>query len=223
MRGKLGHELICDTFAIEPLLQHVERLHAMLAHDQELAVNRARQPQRIEKIGKALGNVLAGARIEPRDRSAVMARGHGLHANAVPFPLGHEFGGVEPGKVRLVERMRQHHRPERRRIAAFRLFRAAFEPGEQLDIGRRQAGPKQLDILRVGGTERGDRRLGESRRNADAQSAGDELDQRPAAGFVQRIEPARQPRRQLGLAEGGKGFDDFSEARCTHFSPAGRG
>jgi hypothetical protein len=65
--------------------------------------------------------------------------------------------------------------------------------------------------LRVGGAERGNRRLGKSRRNADAQPAGDELDQRPAAGLVERIEPARQPRRQLGLAEGGEGVDDGGE------------
>ena len=67
MRRKFGHQFRRDGFAIEPLLQHVERLHAAVAHDQELAVDGAGQPQRFEQIGKALGNVFAGARIEPRD------------------------------------------------------------------------------------------------------------------------------------------------------------
>ena len=140
MRGKFGHELLRDAFAIEPLLQHVERLHAAVAHDQKLAVDRAGQTQRIEEIGKALGNILAGARIEPRDLAAVAARGDGLHADAVPFPFGHELGRIERGEIGVVERMRQHRRPERRRIAARRFVGAAFEPGEQLDVGRRRPG-----------------------------------------------------------------------------------
>ena len=107
--------------------------------------------------------------------------------------------------------MRQHRRPKRRRIAARRFFRAAFEPGEQLEVGRRETGPEELDILRIGGAQRRDRGFGEPRRNADAQAAGDELDQRPAAGLVERIEPARELRRQLGLAERGERFDDGSE------------
>ena len=53
MRWKIGEELGVDSFAVEPLLQHVETLHAPLAHDQKLAIDRARQPQRIDQIGKA--------------------------------------------------------------------------------------------------------------------------------------------------------------------------
>ena len=66
MRGKFGHQLCRDGLAVEPLLQHVEGLHALLAHDQKLAINRARKPQRVDEIGKTLGNIFAGARIEPR-------------------------------------------------------------------------------------------------------------------------------------------------------------
>ena len=96
-----------------------------------------------------------------------------------------------------------------------RLVGAAFEPGEQLVIGRRQAGPDQLDLLRVLVAERGDRGLGEPRRNADAQGAGDELEQRPAPGLVEHVEPARELRRQLRLAERRERVDDLAQRRAS--------
>ena len=49
MRRKLGEQLGGDGLAVEPLLQHVEALHAAVAHDQQLAVDRAGQPQRLER------------------------------------------------------------------------------------------------------------------------------------------------------------------------------
>ena len=211
VRGKFRHELVGDGFAIEPLLQHVERLHAAIAHDQELAVDRAGKPQRIDEVGEAFGDVLAGARIEPRDDRAVAPRRGGLHADAVPFPFGHELGRIERGKIGVLERVRQHRRAKRRRIGACRFFGAAFEPGKQLDVGRREPGPEQFDVVRVRRPERRDRGLGEPRRNADPQAAGDELDQRPAPGLVERVEPARELPRQLRLTERGEGVDDGGE------------
>ena len=215
MRGKLGDQLRRDGFAVEPLLQHVERLHAMIAHDQQFAVDGAGQMQRVEQIGKAFGNILAGARIKPRRHAVVavlrLCGRDRLHADAVPFPFRHEVGGVERGEIGLVERMRQHRRPERRRIGARGLFACALEPGEQFAIGRREAGPQQLDVVRVLAAERADGGFGQPRRHADAQAAGDELEQRPAPGLVERIEPARQLLRQLRLAERGQRFDDGGE------------
>ena len=41
MRGKFRQQLRRHGLAVEPLLQHVERLHAAVAHDQQLAVDRA--------------------------------------------------------------------------------------------------------------------------------------------------------------------------------------
>ena len=41
MRGKFRQQLRRDGLAVEPLLQHVEGLHAALAHHQQLAVDRA--------------------------------------------------------------------------------------------------------------------------------------------------------------------------------------
>jgi hypothetical protein len=97
--------------------------------------------------------------------------------------------------------MRQHRGSERRRIAARWLVGAAFEPGEQLAVGRRETGPEELDLLHVFVAERSGRGLGEPRRHADAQRAGDKLEQRPAPGLVELIEPARELRGQLRLAE----------------------
>jgi len=42
VRGKFGQQLGIDGFAVEPLLQHVEGLHAPGAHDQQFAIDCAR-------------------------------------------------------------------------------------------------------------------------------------------------------------------------------------
>ena len=187
-----------------------------VAQDQKLAVDRAGQMQRVEEIGKAFGNILAGARIKPRDQVAAMRvvrmPGDGLHADAVPFPFRHELGRHR-GSARSASSSACASIGGRNGAGsrARRLFGAAFEPGKQLAIGRREAGPDQLDFLRVLVAERADGGLGEPRRDADAQAAGDELDQRPAPGLVERIEPARQLSRQLRLAERGEGLDDGGE------------
>ena len=52
MRGELGDELGVDGLAVEPLLQHVEALHAALAHDQQLAVDRAGSRSASTRSGK---------------------------------------------------------------------------------------------------------------------------------------------------------------------------
>ena len=117
MRGKFGQQLGVDGLAVEALLQHVEALHAAIADDQEFAVDRGRQPQRVDEIGEAAGNILAGARIKPRDHGAVAAGGrHRLHADAVPFPFGRELGRIEAGE--FLDRVGEHRRAKRRRIAA---------------------------------------------------------------------------------------------------------
>jgi hypothetical protein len=143
--------------------------------------------------------------------TARVAAGDRLHADAVPFPFRDVIGRIEAAEIRLLDRMRQHHRPERRRVAIDRLVAAAFEPGEQVGVGRGEAGPDQLDVVRVFAAERGGRGLGEARGDADPHRAGDEFEQGPAAGLVEFVEPARQLPRQLGFAEGAQGGDDFGQ------------
>ena len=120
------------------------------------------------------------------------------------FHSAMKSAGVEIGKIRILDRMRQHHRAERRGVAIDRLVGAAFQPGEQIEIGRRQPRPHQLDVVRVLVAERRRRGLGQPRRNPDPHRAGDELEQRPAAGLVELVEPARELCRQFGLAERAK-------------------
>ena len=106
--------------------------------------------------------------------------------------------------------MRKHCRPERGRISADRLFGAAFEPGEQFDIGRPLPVPDQLHLLRILAGKRGDGGLGQPRRHANAQCARDQLEQRPAAGFIERIEPAGELSRQRRLAKGREPDDNLA-------------
>ena len=115
-----------------------------------------------------------------------------LHPNAVPFPFRDEIGGVEIGKIRILDRMRQHHRTERRRVEIDRRIGAAFQPREQIEIGRLEARPHQFDVVRILVAERCRGGLGQPRRNPDPHRAGDEFQQRPAAGLVQLVEPARR-------------------------------
>ena len=109
--------------------------------------------------------------------------------------------------------MRQHHRAERRRIEIDRLVGAALQPREQIEIGRGEPGPHQFDLVRVLVAEGCGGGLGEPRRDADPHRAGDELQQRPAAGLVEFVEPARELFRQFGLAQYAQVGDDLGEGR----------
>jgi len=109
--------------------------------------------------------------------------------------------------------MRQHHGAERNRVAIDRFIGAAVQPGEQIEIGRRQPGPHQLDIVRVLVAECGGGGLRQPRRDADPHRAGDQFQQRPAAGLVQFVEPAGELLREFGLAERVQRGHDFGEGR----------
>ncbi len=176
MDRKILHQLWRDHFAVQPLLQHIEGLHTAFAQHQQFAVDRAGQMQRWQQIRKALADVLAGPRIQPRlDVAALVTAAYRLDADAVPFPFRDEIGGCEIGEIRILDRMRQHHRSERRRIAIDGLFCAALQPREQLEIGWRKARPHQFDVVRVLVAEGSRRGLCQPRRDADPQRAGDEL------------------------------------------------
>ena len=105
MRRKFLQQARVHGFAVEPLLQHVEGLHAPIAQDQQLAVDCAVEVERLGQIGKGARNVLAGTRIEPRNVLAVPFACDRLHANTVPFPFGGELRGIECGQVLFLDRM----------------------------------------------------------------------------------------------------------------------
>ena len=111
MDRKILDQFRRNDFSVQPLLQHVEGLHAALAQHQQLAVDGAGQMQRRHEVGKAFGDVLAGARIKPRLHvAALVAARDRLHANAVPFPFRDEVRRIETGEIRILDRMRQHDR-----------------------------------------------------------------------------------------------------------------
>ena len=188
-------------------------MHAAVAQDQQLAVDRAVEGERLREIGKRGGDLFTGARVESRDTLALSLARDRLHADTVPFPFGGEVRWIERGKILRFDRMAEHHRVKRRRIDADRFFGAAFHPGEQLRVGRRETGPDQLDLVRDFVAERRDRGFREPRRHADPQRPSDELEQSPAAGLIERIEPGGKLRGEFGFAERGEGGDDVGEAR----------
>ena len=113
---------------------------------------------------------------KPRNGPAVLTRaGDGLDANAVPFPFAQKILGIERAEIALLERMGEHRRPERGGVAARRLVAAAFQPGEQVEIGRGEAWPDQLELVRVLIPKGCGRGLGKPRRDADPHRAGEEL------------------------------------------------
>jgi hypothetical protein len=54
-------------------------------------------------------------------------------------------------------------------------------------------------------------RLGEPRRNADAQRPGQQFQQRPPARFIEFVEKAREPRRKLRFPRASQRLDDLGK------------
>ncbi len=169
------------------------------------------------RSGKAPRDVVAGA----GEEAAAVGVGGGLDADAVPFPLGGEVGGVELLEVALVEGVREHDRAERGGGLGLGARRVAGEPGEERDEGRCQAVPELLDLGDVLPPELGQRLLGEAGGDADAQAAGDELEEREAAGGVEPVEQALDHLRGLAAGGGAQGVDDLRERRVVGGGPGG--
>src|ERR1700730_9283564 len=95
----------------------------------DMMIGNLNMPERLREIRKAVRDVLAGTRIEPRNRLAILApRCRSLHADAVPLPFRDKRRLIESRKLTFIERMGEHDRPERRCVAGGRFVRAAFEP-----------------------------------------------------------------------------------------------
>ena len=163
MHREVGDQFRRHRLAVQALLKHVETLDATVSHNQQFAVDRPLERQRLDKIGKRPRHILARTGIDAPDRSPVArAAGNGLQADAVPFPFADEIRGVEFRKVFVFQRMRQHGRTERRGVVRFGLGTARFRPGEQFLVGSLKAVPDQLDLVRLKPAELRDRGLGEA-------------------------------------------------------------
>ena len=129
---------------------------------------------------------------------------------------------IETGEIRILDRMRQHHRAERRRIAVDRLVAAALQPREQVDIGR----PAPARSVRS--------RAGPCRRSAAAAVLASRAEipiriapvtsfssaQRPVSSEF--VEPARELLWEFGLAERAQRGDDVGEGGRRRVVVAGQ-
>ncbi len=153
----------------------------------------------LDHVGEAAGDVLAGARVEPRHVLPVRpAPADRLHADAVPLPLGEHHLGVELVEIAVLDargpawaggtaRDRsasgRWRGPRPRRTAPRKAAPARARPPRCRPARRRRARPRALLARRAETPIR--------------RRAGDQLQQRPAAGLVQRVEPAREQARQV--------------------------
>ena len=127
--------------------------------------------QRVDEVGKAAGDVVAGARVEPRD-ARPSARRRPPARGCRPISIRrHEVGRIERGEVAS----RRSHGPASPGGTApdrstVRLLGAALEPGEQLGVGRLRARARpprsRPASLSPSAASAG---LGQPRRHADAQ------------------------------------------------------
>ena len=224
------HQLRVDRLAVQPLLQVAEGRHGAVAPDDQFAIHRPLERQPGHHIGEGAGNLVAGAGVQTGDPRLA----HRLHPDAVPFPLGGVVGGVELREIRrLVDGRGQHHRPEPPRRLGVRTVAMAFQPGEQIAIGRLQRVPHLLDLRDLHGVER-DRRLaafwigrfadgggthhgggglGQTGGQPDPQPPGHQFEQGPPPLGLQRVEPALQQPGHFAATGGAQGVDDLSQLR----------
>ena len=207
--GKLLELLLGHALAVEALLQVVERRDLAVAHHQQLAVE-----HRIEIAGRRRHRESSG-----RCRRRCASRG-------APRPPVATICTRMPSHFHSAENSARSSAAQSlsssacdsisgRNTGAFghvRLRRAALQPGEQRLVGRREAVPDLLDVIHLEARHVGHRRLGQPRRDADAHGARQQLQQRPAARRIERVEPGFQPRPQIVAADQRELGNDVGEA-----------
>jgi hypothetical protein len=73
--------------------------------------------------------------------------------------------------------------------------------------------PDLFDAIDLDTAPLSERGLGEARRDPDPQTAGDELEERPAAGRIERVEPGFEQARDIGAGRPPQLIDYFRKAR----------
>ena len=107
----------------------------------------------------------------------------------------------------VLQRVRQHQRPEHRRVADIGLGRAPFEPGEQRLVGRRERVPDLLDVVDLEPAISATAVLASRADTPTRNAPGQQLEQRPPSGRVR----ARRA-----------SFPAAAPARCDRSGPARR-
>ena len=204
----VGQGLRRDGLAVEPLLQVGEGGDAAAAQDQQLTVQGALEGHRRKHVGEGVGDVVAGAGVE----TAHAALTDRLDADAVPLPFGGVVGGLVAVEVDgLVDRLGQHHGPKAPKSIGARPFALAHQPGEDVGVGRVLAVPDLLQLGDGHAAEVGRRLAGEAPREPDPQSAGEQLEQGPAAVGVEGVEPAFEDVGNLFALGGAQGLDHLGK------------
>ena len=211
---KLGHQLRGHALPVQALLQRVEILHAAAALDQQFAVEHRIEIKPSHQIRKRARYIFAGPRKKPRDALAItiLARSR-LHADAVPLPFGAEVSRFKRCKLFRLDRVREHRRIEAHIGRHTRRRGAAFEPIEEGGVRRLNCVPDILDFIRRLAANLRQSRACEARRHANAQSAGDQLQQSPAPVLIQPIEPVRDNARQIFLPRLAQTFDHIGDRK----------
>ena len=216
VRRKVAQHLRGDGFAVEALLQIVERRDGAVSHHEQLAVDDAvGAPKRRADFRKSRRDVVAHA----REHFDVAADCCDLNADAVPFPFGGEVFCGEFRPVVVLDRMREHDRAEGRLEAGIGFVGSAVEPGEEFEVGRLERVPDFLDLADVAAVGFGERGAGEPRRDADARRAADQLQRRPSPRGVERVEDVPQSFRAFGRRAGLHRGDDEIEGWGVRYAP----
>ncbi len=176
-----------------------------LALHQQFAVEHALGGESGGDIGKAAGDIVARAAVEP----GLPAGMDELDADPVPFPLG---GIVREIDLNVLQRMGEHEGAEDRRVGGGRPLAPALGPGEQRQIRGPQPVPDLLHLVDIEPERLRQPGLGQPRRYADAQRPGRELEQSEAPRRIELIEHRRQRARRLRAAERRQAIDHGRQA-----------
>ena len=209
VRGMLLEHLGRHGLAVEALLQVVERSDGVVAPHEQFAVEHALEIDRLDDVRKGAQHVFTGA----AEEALHAARGSDLYADAVPFPFGAEVRRIEPVDLGAVDRVGQHRREEGTAHVRGGLRTVGRQPVEQGTVGRREAVPDLLDFGDGLVADIGHGLLGQTGRHTDTQCAGQQLEQGPASGRIELVEPALQDRGRLHFGRALQGLDHFAQGR----------
>jgi hypothetical protein len=207
-RRKIALQFRGRGLAVQPLLQIVERRDLAVADHQELAVQCQISGHCRDNVRKGGADIVAGARIE----APFAAAGDQLHADPVPFPFGEIIARVEAREIGVLQRLGQHQRGKGRQIADLGRRMAPLQPIEERLVRRRESVPDFFDTVELDTAPFGERGLGEPRRDADPQLAGDEFQQCPTPRRIEGVEPRLEQPRHLASARFFQLSDDLGKA-----------
>ena len=163
--------------------------------------------------GKRAGDVLAAARLRAAGRPARRRAARGCRPISTRRA---RRAGSSAAMSAVLQRMRQHQRAEHRRIARVGPLGAAFQPGEQRQIGRRERRARLPRSSPTGWPDHSASAILASRPETPTRSPpviSLMSASRPVAS--ERVQPAADQRRQLGLRRQLQRLDHLGQASAA--------